>query len=45
MFARFHYSIRPKTIVQIAILVDLGGDAAALSANIEDLVLKINQRQ
>ena len=40
MFARFHYSIRPKAIVQTDILVNLGGDALALSANLEDLVLK-----
>jgi hypothetical protein len=45
MFARFHYSIRPKAIVHIFILDDLGGNPAALSAKLDALVLKINQRQ
>ena len=40
MFARFHHPIRPKAIVRICILVNLGGDAAALSATLDDLVLK-----
>ena len=40
MFARFHYSIRPKAIVQTSILVNLGGNAAALSAKLDDLVLR-----
>ena len=39
MFARFHYSIRPKAIVNIRMLVDLGGNAAAFSAKLDNLVL------
>jgi hypothetical protein len=39
MFARFHYSIRPKTIVQ-TLLVDFGCDAVVFSAKLKDLVLK-----
>jgi hypothetical protein len=39
MFARFHYSIRPKTIV-VTILLNLGGHAVALPDTLEDLVLK-----
>jgi hypothetical protein len=44
MFARFHYSIRPKTIVK-TIRADLGGNAIAPSAKLDDLVLKVNQCQ
>jgi hypothetical protein len=40
MFARFHYSIRPKAIVNTCILVDLGGHAVGFPTNLEDLVLK-----
>jgi hypothetical protein len=42
MFARFHHSIRPKAIFKTS-LVDLGGDAVALAAKLEDFVLKNNQ--
>jgi hypothetical protein len=45
MFARFHHPIRPKAIVTALILVNLGGNAAALSAKLDDLVLKTNQCQ
>jgi hypothetical protein len=45
MFARFHYSIRPKAIVNIFMLVNLGGNPAALSTKLDDLVLKTNQCQ
>jgi hypothetical protein len=40
MFARFHYSIRPKAIGHTAILENLGGNAAAFPAKLDDLVLK-----
>ena len=40
MFARFHYSIRPKAIVITVILVDLGSNAVALAAELKQLVLK-----
>ena len=43
MFARFHDSRSPKTIVRIFTLVDLGGNTAALSAKLKDLVLKQHQ--
>jgi hypothetical protein len=38
MFARFHYSIRPKAIVP-TLAADFGGDAAAFSAEYKNLVL------
>ena len=40
MFARFHYSIRPKAIVKTAILTNLGGNAAGFPTELNDLVLK-----
>jgi hypothetical protein len=39
MFARFHYSIRPKTIVKTLILVNLGGRPAAFAAKLKEIVL------
>jgi hypothetical protein len=38
MFARFHYSYRPKAIVPI-LVADLGGDGIAFLAKLEYLVL------
>jgi hypothetical protein len=40
MFARFHYSIRPKAIFIISFLDNLGRDAVAFSAKLENVVLK-----
>jgi hypothetical protein len=45
MFARFHHPIRPKAIGHTEILVNLGGNAAAFPAKLEDIVLKVNQCQ
>jgi hypothetical protein len=42
MFARFHYSIRPKTIIIILTLTNLGRNAAAFSTKLDNLVLKTN---
>jgi hypothetical protein len=45
MFARFHYSIRPKTIVKTT-LADFCGHDVAFSAKLEDFILKpINASQ